>query len=393
MDVQITIPQLYDGTTFYKLYVYCSKDMQAIDTITKVRTLVPSIVIDESTFDRSSSYFQSVNGKQCYVIPANLLNAQESKIPGVIYTDAKLNILPTSEYESVVDVVQINPYTYTSSLTLNNIYTGDNGIMLYYSVIGINEVTNQITHLSKVSGVRIKLTDVTGMQRELSCCDKYTGKDTDVWKVVRLLQWDEPIVIGDASKDEGYRKFGIPFVETIPVFHKDTITYSFKMLYTKGCFSILFPNVWKQANKNYNFRLYKAYRIINVFNGLRSEPSEPTYQYELPLGIEKIRLLLEKNPTERNIDIPYEAKADNITCKEIIRRKGIFYNKEKHDKLNFNELCIPADRNISVFSESSVQPKIEIEVYAAQGDVFNMSFYLVDTYGHISLPITTSISL
>ena len=55
---KITIPKISDT---YKLYVYRSKSADDINTISKIRTLSPIAIIDEST-----ATAKSINGKQCY---------------------------------------------------------------------------------------------------------------------------------------------------------------------------------------------------------------------------------------------------------------------------------------------------------------------------------------
>lgn len=394
MDVQITIPQLYDGTTFYKLYIYCSRNAQDIDTIAKVRSRHPDIIIDEASFDRSSQYFQTINGKDCYVIPANIFGKVNFNVAGVSWFNSGIDLLPVSQYETVIDVFQINPYTYTSKVTLNNIYTSELGTMLYYSVIGVNDANNQATHLSKVAGVRTKFNLSEDAQRELSYCDDYTGKDDDVWKVITVLDWDEPVVIGNLADKEQYDRFGCPFVTTVPIFPKDDMSVSLKPLNTRGCILLSFPNPWQRKNPAYNNRKLKAFRFINMSNGAKSEPSEPTYQSSLPLVIEKACVLVETGASNPNSDIPIpyglvDAPGSNITVHEVIRKDGIYYNAEEHRKLGFNKFNIPMDEMSAIFSETSTQDEIKMEIDAHPGTAYKITVYLFDVYGNVSAPSTT----
>lgn len=394
MDVQITIPQLSDGTTFYKLYIYCSRNVQDIDTIAKIRSRQPDIIIDEAAFDRTSSYFQTVNGKDSYVIPANIFGKVNFNVAGVSWFNGALNLLPTSEYETLVDVFQVNPYTYTSKVTLNNIYTSELGSMLYYSVIGVNADTNQVTHLSKVAGVRIKFDLSQDAQRELSYCDDYTGKDDDIWKVITIVDWNEPVVIGNLADKKGYDRFGCPFVTTVPIFPKEDMSVSLKPLNTRGCALLSFPNPWQGKNPTYNYRKLKSFRFVNLSNGARSEPSEPTFQSSLPLILEKACILIETGASNENSDIPIpyglvDAPGSNIAVREIIRKDGIYYNAEEHRKLGFNKFNIPMNETTAVFSESSTQDKIKMEIDVFPGTAYKITVYLFDVYGNVSAPVTT----
>lgn len=394
MDVQITIPQLYDGTMFYKLYIYCSRDAQEVDTIAKVRSRQPDIIIDEATFDRTSPYFQTINGKDCYVIPANIFNRLNRNISGVSYFGNALDLLPTSEYEMIVDVFQVNAYTYTNKLTLNNIYTSELGSMLYYSVIGVDSDNNQVTHLSRVAGVRVNINLSQDARRELSYCDDYTGNDDDVWRVVTVVDWDTPVVIGDLSNPEQYDRFGCPFVQTVPIFQKEEMEISRKPLNTQGCVLLSFPNPWQNSNPAYNQRKLKSFRFVNISNCVRSEPSEPTYQSSLPLIIEKACVLIEVDASNENSDIPIpyglvNAPGSSISVREIIRKDGIYYNVDEHRRLGFNKFNIPMHETTAVFSEGSIQDQIKMEIDVVPGLAYKVTVYLFDVYGNVSEPATT----
>ncbi len=392
MDTVLTIPKLTDGTTFYKIYVYISNDKQDIDTISKVRDLQPDIIIDETI---AVSQNTPSHG-DCYVIPGNIFGDVVTPPPGVTYNNHSINILPSSMYETLIDVVKINNATYTSKLTLNNIYTSTVGIMLYYSCIGINEATNQITHLSKVSGVRVNLNLQQDAQKYLYSCDNYTGESTDVWTPVAVCSWDEKIVIGDLSDSASYTKFGNPFISTVPIFKNEDVRVSLKPVNSQGTILLSFPNPWRLNNVVYNYRKLKSYKIQNYSNNRLSDPSEPTFQSTLPLSIEKVLIFCKEKAQPGDSPVPYSSVTNlptGVTCRQVIRKGGIYYTKKEYRGLGFNKFNIGPTEDLAFFNESSTQEEIKMHTYIHPGVAYQFTIYLIDVYGNVSAPATTYVQV
>lgn len=371
---KLTIPKMSDT---YKLYVYRSKSSEDINTISKIKNMTPIITIDESTAET-----QDVNGVSCYVMYDKL----GEDITGITYTGPVPNIVPVSEYESVIDVVSVNDYTYANQLTLNPLPIKYNGTMLYYSVIGVDEANNLITHLSKVNGVMVDCDYTNDGTRHLYSCNNYTGENTDIWNYVSSVSWNENIKIGDVNDAAAIDRFGIPVIETVNIFSGEEINASLRPM-TRNFMVLEIPNPWQNNNEKYNWRRLKSYKLQNVYDEQYSDFSEPTYQSLLPVNLEKMIILKKTDPDNPDDIISIEHQSDeDIEVREIIRRNGIYYDAKIHKRLGLNKYNIPLEEKTGVFSEASVQDQIKIQVEALPNHVYAYTFYLIDVYENISEP-------
>jgi hypothetical protein len=368
---KIIIPKVSDK---YKLYIFRSKNAESINTIAKVKELEPIFIIDESTAET-----ETINNEVCYV----LYDKSDFTATGITYCGPIPNLVPTSEYETEIAVVPINNYTYVNQLKLNELPIKYNGTMLYYSVIGVDEENNLITHLSKVGGVMINSDYKSDGTRHLYSCDDYNEEDkSGIWNYVASISWDEEIKIGDIADPATMKRFGNPMVETVPIFSSDEINASTRPVNSRNFMVLEIPNPWQQNNKKYNYRKLKSFKIQNVCNEQYSDFSEPTFQSLLPVSLEKmliVKAVDQDNPEEI---IPIDCK-DKY---EIIRKDGIYYSQKDHRKLGLNKYNIPLEEKTGVFSESSVQDQIKIQVEALPNHVYSYTFYLFDVYGNISEP-------
>lgn len=374
---KLTIPKLSDT---YKLYVYSSKHPDSINTIEKVRSLMPSIIIDESTAEA-----QDINGRLCYVVyDTDKIETQT----GVTRVAPPWNLVPTSEYQSSVNVVPINNYTYVNQIVLEELPIKYNGVMLYYSVIGVDETNQLITHLSKINGVMIDSDYQENGTRHLYSCDNYTGAETDVWKYVSSIPWDEEIKIGDINDSVNINKYGIPMVEGVHIFSGEDVSVSTRPVTSRNFMVLEIPNPWQRNNIEYNFRKTKSFKLQNVYDEQYSDFSEPTFQSLLPVSIEKMVILKATDPENPNeiIPIEYDFNEKEYDMYQIIRRNGIYYNAKDHRKLGLNKYNIPLEEKTGVFSESSVQDQIKIQVEALPNHVYAYTIYLFDVYGNFSEP-------
>ena len=371
---KLTIPKMSDT---YKLYVYCSKSPESINTIAKIRTIMPTIVIDESTAET-----ETVNGVECYVV----YDKADFEAPGVTYNGPIQNLVPTTEYETEVSVLPINNYTYANQLVLNELPIKYNGTVLYYSVIGVDEENGLITHLSKVNGVMIN-SDYKQGTRHLYSCENHTDSALDVWKYVTSVPWNEEIKIGDINDSVNLTKFGNPMVELVHIFSGNDVNVSMRPVVARNFMVLEIPNPWQRNNKEYNYRKLKSFKVQNVHNEQYSDFSEPTYQSTLPVSIEKmliIRKIDSENPDE---PIPVEHSSnENYEIYQVIRKDGIYYNAKEHKKFGLNKYNIPLGETIAIFSESSMQDQIKIQVEALPNHIYSYTIYLFDVYGNISQP-------
>lgn len=363
---QITIPKMSDT---YKIYVYTAKNAESINTIAKVKTIKPSFVIDEAV---AKTY--NIDGRECYV----LYDRKDFKQDGVEYNGPFVNIIPTSEYATKIDMVKLNQHTYVNELTIEPLPVKYNGTMIYYSCIGVDEENSMITHLSEVKGVMVRVEYKTEGTRHL-----YSSEDGKKWNYVTAVKWDEDIKIGNKNSMAAMDRFGIPVVETVPIFKTEDVTVSLKPI-TRNFVVLEIPNPWQKNNETYNFRKLKSYKLQNVVNEQYGDFSEPTFQSLLPLSIEKMVILRRENGLGT---IPLEdMSADDITKWEIIRNAGIFYNRKEHKKYGLNKFNIPLGENIAIFSEGSTQDKIKIQAESLPVKNYMYTVYLIDVYGQVSEP-------
>lgn len=368
---KIIIPKVSDK---YKLYVFRSKNAESINTIAKVKELEPIFIIDESTAET-----EIINNENCYV----LYDKTDFTTTGITYCGPIPNLVPTSEYETEIAVVPINNYTYVNQLKLNELPIKYNGTMLYYSVIGVDEENNLITHLSKVGGVMISSDYKSDGTRHLYSCNDYNEEDkSGIWNYVASISWDEEIKIGDIADPATMKRFGNPMVETVPIFSGDEINASTRPVNSRNFMVLEIPNPWQQNNKKYNYRKLKSFKIQNVCNEQYSDFSEPTFQSLLPISLEKMLIVkaVDQDNPEEIVPIDCEDKY------EIIRKDGIYYNQKYHRRLGLNKYNIPLEEKTGIFSESSVQDQIKIQVEALPNHVYSYTFYLFDVYGNISEP-------
>ena len=375
MYCRITIPKMSDH---YKLYVYSAKTADSINTISKIKTLNPLFIIDEAIAKTTT-----INGKECYILDDSPEIIQPE---GITYNGPTQNYVPTSEYETSIGIIKINDYTYVNSLTFNELDTNYIGTVIYYSVIGVDETTNTLTHLSKVNGILMNCKYQEGT-RHIYYCDEYLGTQEDVWKKLGVVSWEEILTIGDVNDKISMSKYGLPIVEKVPSIEIDKVNGDTKPVLSRNFMVLEIQNPWQKNNKYFNYRKLKSFKIQNVVGEQYGEFSEPTYQSELPVSIEKM-VILRKTDSETPDDIiPLKDQyKDDVFSFEVIRRDGIYYNVHEHKKYGVNKYNIPLGEPMAVFTEGSVQDQIKIQIEALPNHVYSYSIYLIDIYNNVSEP-------
>lgn len=358
-----------------KLYIYRSNDANDINTISKISKLEPVIVINQS--EASTELF---NMQECFMVYDEQGNGE-----GITYFGPNINNVSIVEYGTEVNLIKINTYTFVNELILNPLpMNHKNGLMYYYSVIGINEETNQMTHISKTVGMLYPYIDDSKVTREVWSCDNYNNDKDDIWELVNTVQYDETdtsIHIGNVNHEYEIRNFGIPVLETVPKINN--INVSLNSLISDTFMVLEIQNPWQNNNKEFNYRKLKSYKIRNIYNYMYGDFSTPTYQSELPVSIEKMIIMYKENPS--NTDSIIDINDNDANKLEIIRRDGMYYNKLEHKSLGYNQWNIPLETNkLSVYSESSIQDTINIQISASVGNVYVFDIYLIDVYQNIS---------
>jgi hypothetical protein len=314
-------------------------------------------------------------------------------IAGVEYLGPEPIPVPTTEYESEISFVQYNKFTYSPIVTLKPMEMDYTGTIYYYSVIGVDETNNMITHLSKVSAILLSSDYQNTGSREILSTNEYTGMPADTWSSVATVDWQTAIQIGDTNNPIAINRFGYPFSDKIPVFNKEQATIETRYAAMFNQITINIPNIWRANNKDYNFRKLKSYKVRNIYDGKYGEFSVPTYQSEMPLSIEKI-MILRKNVTglsevEKNTPCELNEIGTNVANPlTIIRKNGIYYNSREHGILSANKYSIPPEDTTAIFTESSVQNEITMVFEVEQNKIYNYTFYLFDVYGKKSDPVT-----
>lgn len=371
MFCRITIPRM---SRHYKLYVYSSTNANNINTIAKIKTIQPTYIIDEAV-----AVSEMVNDVDSYVID-DIPNAVQPA--GITYIGPSPNYIPVIEYDTSVGIVKVNNYTYVNKLALEPLNTNYIGTIIYYSVIGVDEAMNTISHLSKVKQVLIDCKYKDNSVRHIYSCNDL---DNPEWVKIGTASWQESIVIGDISDNANIAKYGIPFVETVPQIDIDKTKFDTRPVLCDNFGVLEIQNPWQHNNKEFNYRKLKSFKIQNVIGNNYGPMSEPTYQSLLPVSIEKMVILRETDKPARDIPLAEQYSAD-IEVFEIIRKDGVYYNHSNHRKLGVNKYNIPLGETVAVFGESSVQDTIKMQVPAEPGRVYNYTIYLIDIYGRSSAP-------
>ena len=361
-----------------KFYVYRSKNANDINTISKVRTIVPLLIIDEA------NYLESNLEDGNYVV----YDSKERVLPGVDYIGPEPVAIPATEYETVFTSYMHNDYTSSAILKLVPLEITYNGIMYYYSVIGVDSTNNLITHLSQVKA-EILLSDYQNQgTREILACDNYTGFPDDDWHIIATPDWNTEIIFGDINNPITYNRYGTPFVSDVKIFNNTEIEVDTRCAMLFNHIVIKIPNIWRLNNTDYNYRKLKSFKIRNIYDNKYGEFSEPTYQSSLPVSNEKI-LIYKKDITLENISTR-EAAIDitetDLLALTIIRKDGLYYNSIEHKKFGCNKYNIDEKEQIAIFNESSVQKEINIDFDAVGGATYNYTFYIQDIYGKYSEP-------
>lgn len=361
-----------------KFYIYRSKNANDINTIAKIKNLIPVLVIDEA------NYLKSNLEDNEYVVYDDL----SKTLPGVNYIGPEPVSIPATEYETVFSSHIYNEYTSSVILKLAPLDITYNGIMYYYSVIGVDTNNNLITHLSQVK-TEILLSDYKNQgTREILACDDYTGFPKDNWYSIATPDWNTEIIFGDINNPITYNRYGTPFVNNVKIFNNTEIEVDTRCAVLFNHITIRIPNIWRMNNMTYNYRKLKSFKIRNIYNNKYGEFSEPTYQSSLPVSNEKL-LIYKKDITNEDISTRESAidKTENdLLVLTIIRKDGLFYNSVQHKMLGCNKYNISEQEQIAVFNESSVQQEINIDFEAIGGAVYNYTFYIQDVYGKYSEP-------
>ena len=367
--VKLTIPRVSNK---YMLYIYRSYNADDINTVEKIKNLNPVMAINEKKAI-GDSY-------EIYDTHSQRLNA------GCAYYGPEPVVVPPSEYETQVDMCMVAKNSFLNVLNLKPLPLKYNGQMLYYSVIGVDEENNTITHLSKVSGIMAKSSFMEEGNRKIYVSDNIDGKEEE-WKYLGTARWDEEIKIGDRKDLSAYDRWGIPVIEKVPVIDNEQIKANTRMTLTRNFMVLEIQNPWQNNKRRFNFRKLKSYKIQNCENNIYSKFSVPTFQSVMPVPIEKMTVFVQTD-CRYDGDIPYTADESMADKYEVIRKDGIFYDYKIHRSLGFNKFSIPLGEKTAVFNEASVQDEIKIQVPATTAHTYKITVYLTDIYGKVSEPST-----
>lgn len=393
-----------------KIYIYRSKNQADIESIGKVKNLLPIIVLDETTFPPE---LMENNQYVVYDVPNNITPAiyfqdDSSESEEVIYNDdygvffvdyggnddnvtyfgPQPTAIPTNEYETVYTHKAFNEYTGYNVVKLNPLPLEYSGSLYYYSLIGVDPSNSLITHISRVKAEVLLSDYINKGVREIQYCNNYNGLPTDEWKKLTVVNWSTNIIFGDMTDTVSYTRFGSPFVDEIKIFDTKDVIIDTRCVINFNHVTITIPNVWQMNNQKYNYRKLKSFRVRNVYDEHYGDWSEPTYPSILPVSIERL-LVLRKDVTtltseERQQPINLNEINDTLVY-TIIRRNGKFYTTEDIS-LNYNKYTLDESDKKAVYSENSVQSDIVFNFNATGNSIYNYTFYLEDVYGQYSAP-------
>ena len=366
-QIKLTVPRLSDK---YMLYVYRSSSPSDINTIEKVKESQPILSIDEAiTIGDEYEVYDSPN-----VIQAD----------GVQYYGPAPNTLPVTEYEMNIGQIMLARDSYANTLSLSPLAMPYGGVMMYYSIIGVDLTTNVITHLSKVNGVFIEQEYQEGTVDVYSCSQEDQYAVDAEWEYVGNFEWDNTVRMGDCTNEAQWQRWGSVMAGIVPSIDPKECAVQTRMISSSGFCVLELQNPWWLNNEAFNFKRLKSYKLRNVLGNSYGEFSEPTYKTLLPTPIERMTILCSFD-TEDQEPIPFDTEDENIYKVTIIRKNGIYYDSSEHKRLGVNRYNIPFDEQIAVFNESSTQEKIKIQVPCMQGVSMNVTMYLEDAF-NISEP-------
>ena len=367
------VPSYERNLTFY---VYRSKNLEDINTITKIKKYSPVIVLDEETYD------QECMENNMYIVRDFSLNNPD----GVTYLGPEPSNIPTIEYETSLHSIRVNDYTNVTYLKMEPLPLEHDGIMYYYSVIGVDKQTQMITHLSQLKGVLFNANYLEGT-RQVFYTEEFTSKDTDEWHELANITWEDEIIIGDNNNSILYSRFKKPCSSVVKMFTDEEVRVNTRNTILTNNMQLTFPNVWCGNNLHYNFRKLNSYKVRNVVDGKYGQFSVPTLQQLIQVTNEQ--LIIFRKETDNNTPIDYGD--NNNLIFRIIRRHGKYYNNN-YDKLEFNKYNIDANEQMAIFSETSVQEDITINFNVKSNSTYNYTFYLVDVYGTYSEPCVVMVN-
>lgn len=349
----------------YKIFVYRSTNPSDIDTIDKIRTKQPVLIVDETV----ANLITMPDMGETYPV----YDADGFQL-GVQYHGPEPNSMPSTEYETQVDIEKINKTTYKNIINLVPLPAEYLGQMMYYTVIGVKD--SAITQLSAPKSVLFKM-DYMQDDREVWAADDYEAEDS-AWVKVGDFPWkDETIAIG---------KDFVPLIETVPMFTKDDVSIKDTLKYGKGLLTIEIPNIWRSANPEYNMRLTKSFKVRNTYGGKKSKFSVPTWQSKLPCIIERLDVYMQELRTQDDAsDIPYGS--DDLSLM-VCRNGGIYSHMANHQECGVNKYLIKADESTGLFTETSVNDVITINRRIIANRYYKLTFYLTDIYENHSEPVT-----
>lgn len=368
----------------YTLQIYRARSAEELDTIEKVRLLSPIFEID-CNYAGLPATIHLLDGPAS-VYPGTGVPCRYGS--GIIYYGPQAECTPSFEYIDSIDIEKINDHTYLNALRLEPIELKSTGIMFYYSVIGIHKTNGQITHLSPVHGVLAEYKLNRDVRTEVEYCND-TEAEPEVWAPFRSETWSDGIVrIGYLKPNGGIN--GNPFVEEVPPIDHTKISFGIKDVVNRNFLTLEIPNPWQLDNKTYNYRKLKAFRIrhADITSGTASRWSVPNYQSLLPVSIEMMTVFISEN-----LLVPAVSDTDNpdYDVYRIIRKEGIYYDRAQDKSLGMNKYNIPLGEHRAVFSETSKQEMVKIQIPAFYGRTYYVTVYLTDVYGNTSIPATANV--
>ncbi len=349
----------------FKIYVYRSLNPNDINTIEKIKVISPVFVIDEALI--SGDIY-------------GIIDDPDFDFPyGVTYYGPAPNIIPCVEYESEIIVNKLTDHDYYNILKLNPLKLKYDGAMIYYSAIGVDETNNTITNLSQVYGVMVDCEYHKEGTRVLYYTEDIDNLESPLVQV-KEVPWDEEIIIGDLSKNKINDN---PFLEHVnPI---TEITFDTKEVISRNYLTVGFQNPWQLNNKHFNYRKLKGFYVRNRIYDNFSAHSQPNFQSELPVTIERMVISITDDLNKLNTsesDLYY-----------VIRKDGKFYNPLEHNKLGLNKYSIPLGETIAIYNEGSRQDYIKFQIPASPGKKYYVSCILEDIYGTLSEPYYSEVEL
>ncbi|URZ18542.1 hypothetical protein [Clostridium felsineum] len=389
---KITIDLSFDSSGAIKQAIVTNKDKTSTTYSTPADIENIITMEDESIYitnKLASDYYNVTCDYYIEVIEVEDYTSKDT-LPGIVYLGPNAHGLNAPKFTITKDF-----YTDETSLKVPylklQIDDDFSGLFYYYTVIAIDHDLN----VSNPSEVIIESLNqaASDINYTLRLSTDYSFKDLKG-------NWTDMLTgLGNASLIElgkpgtdNFKNFGAIVSDDIPIFKAGDIIVNSNYVNSDNVLVIKFPNVWYEHI--YDSRKCKAYELMTVMNKDVSEESPAIYESEYEIiPIEKL-IVIKRTATKDNAPTVPSKIGDvgSEIIKTYLRKNGLYYVENQHGGCPYN--VVSSDASTIVMSDFCDFSTMEIDnINCNSNEKYNYTFYLFDSYGRQSNPISVLVSL